>query len=143
MFLHLPPAQVEDLPWHRVQYGFNTHDFYWNGSKGGTRRCLRIVHLPQYEIGSLTTGPYNERGPLWSETFVFPKKATGGEAAAQGTGDAMTTMAPAVSTVRVVSERVHRTWDSTEWRPLCLTLNYVIRRDARIVNSAEAILDGN
>lgn len=35
MFLHRYPAEVEELPRHRVQYGFNTHDFYWNRVQGG------------------------------------------------------------------------------------------------------------
>ena len=79
VFLHLHPVQVEDLPNHRVQYGFDNLDFYWHGARGGEERCLRVVHLPQYEIAELATGQYNERGALWRETFVFPERVTGSE----------------------------------------------------------------
>ena len=95
VFLHLHPAQVEDLPRHRVEYGFDNHDFYWKGSEGGDGRCLRIVLLPKYEIVSLATGQFNEGGPLWRETFVFPKRATDRDAdvangTAQGTVESET-----------------------------------------------------
>ena len=79
VFLHIHPVNMDALPPHRVPYPFDNHDFYWNGSRGGDERCMRIVHLPQYEIAWLATGQYNERGELWRETFVFPNTATGSE----------------------------------------------------------------
>ena len=85
VFLHLHPAHVEDLPPYRVQYGFDNHDFYWNGSGGGSGRCLRIVRLPQYQIAWLATGEYDERGALWRETFMFPERGEGRDAAVADT----------------------------------------------------------
>ena len=79
VFLHIHPVDVDDLPPHRVQYAFDNHDFYWNGSGGGDDGCMRIVHLPKYEMAWLATGQYNESGQVWRETFVFPKVSTGGE----------------------------------------------------------------
>ena len=78
VFLHIHPVDVDDLPPHRVQYAFDNHDFYWNGSWGGDEGCMRIVHLPKYEIAWLATGQYNESGQVWRETVVFPKRPAGG-----------------------------------------------------------------
>ena len=78
VFVHLYPVEVEDLPPHRVEYGFDNLDFQWNRLAGGGRRCVRVVRLPEYEIARLATGEYNERGPLWQETVVFPKRPAGG-----------------------------------------------------------------
>ena len=68
MFVHLYPVEVEDLPAHRVEYGFDNPDFQGNRLAGGGRRCVRVVRLLEYETARLATGEYNERSPLWRET---------------------------------------------------------------------------
>ncbi len=58
-FLHLYPVDVNDLPDHRQQHGFDNLDFNFAGRGvifGG--RCLATVALPEYDIARISTGQY-------------------------------------------------------------------------------------
>ena len=70
-FLHLFPADPEDLPDEFRQYGFHNRDFHFN-DRGGMSdgECLTIAPLPGYEIVRIRTGQYLPGGEqLWRADF--------------------------------------------------------------------------
>ena len=87
-FLHVVPGDVEDLPAHRRQYGFDNLDFHYGGSAaqafGG--RCIAERPLPDYPIVRIRTGQFTpDDGQLWKAEF--PVGAVRGEAAARSAPD--------------------------------------------------------
>ena len=58
-FLHIDPIDVEDLPEHRKQHGFDNLDFRFeqHGETFGDA-CLATVPLPDYDIAAIRTGQY-------------------------------------------------------------------------------------
>ncbi len=76
-FLALYPVDVNDLPDHSKQYGFENLDFYFYG-RGVILdgRCMATVALPEYDIASIGTGQYVpvEGGTkhLWEGEFLNP-----------------------------------------------------------------------
>ena len=57
-FLHLFPADAQELPSHRWQYGYDNYDFDF--SDQGLRfdnKCLAGIALPHYDIARIETGP--------------------------------------------------------------------------------------
>ena len=86
-FLHIVPEDVQDLPAHRRQYGFDNLDFHDDddGSMpalvfGG--KCMVERRLPEYPIASIRTGQYTPgEGQIWKAEF--PVRAVRGEAAAR------------------------------------------------------------
>ncbi len=67
-FLHVTPADPNDLPDYRRESGFDNLDFDFgaNGSMADGR-CLAIVHLPDYAIASIRTGQYvPDEGRIWT-----------------------------------------------------------------------------
>ena len=83
-FLHLIPADANDLPAARKQYGFDNLDFHFdrdNGRRFGGK-CLVSRPLPDYQITSIRTGQFIPgEDPLWQ--VEFPVGAGRGEAAAR------------------------------------------------------------
>ena len=73
--LHLIPADVNDLPDYRQQYGFDNLDFDFDG--GGVifgKKCWIETSLPGYDIARIRTGQYlpDEEGRVvWQEEFPF------------------------------------------------------------------------
>ena len=71
-FLHVIPANTNDLPFSRRQYEFDNLDFDWDNlnaihSKG---KCVGVVQLPDYPIVRIRTGQYiPSKGPIWQEEF--------------------------------------------------------------------------
>ena len=58
-FLHLIPADVNDLPDHRKQYGFDNLDFRFDGSGAVfDGRCRATAALPEHDITRIRTGQY-------------------------------------------------------------------------------------
>ena len=58
-FLHLIPADVNDLPDHRQQHGFDNLDFdFEEHGKRFDGQCLATVPLPAYDISEIRTGQY-------------------------------------------------------------------------------------
>ncbi len=77
-FLALLPVDVNDLPDHRKQHGFDNLDFRfdWRGVIFDGR-CMATVALPEYDIIRIRTGQY---GPvdggydhIWEGEFVLDK----------------------------------------------------------------------
>ncbi len=66
-FLHLDPVDVDDLPDHRKQYGFDNLDFSfrkYSRIEGGI--CLVSRRLPDYDIAAIRTGQYVPgEGRIW------------------------------------------------------------------------------
>ena len=72
-FLHVVPEDVEDLPAHRRQYGFDNLDFrYEKGAAlafGGM--CIAKCPLPDYPIARIRTGQFTPNdGPTWQAEFA-------------------------------------------------------------------------
>ena len=69
--LHLFPANPDDLPDDRREYGFDNLDFHfrslgvmWEG------KCIATANLPDYEIARIRTGQYIPgREHLWKAEF--------------------------------------------------------------------------
>ena len=58
-FLQLYPVDVNDLPSHRGQYGFDNHDFdFGRHGRRGAETCLAAVSLPEYDIATIGTGQF-------------------------------------------------------------------------------------
>ena len=69
--LHVTPADPEDLPGHRKQYGFDNLDFgfEWHGVVYDGQ-CMAIVRRPDYIDARIVTGQYTESGKnLWKGEF--------------------------------------------------------------------------
>ena len=71
-FLHLDPVDMNDLPSHRKQYGFDNLDFAFAayGFIGGGV-CMAIRELPDYTIAAIRTGQFTERGQIWNGGFTY------------------------------------------------------------------------
>lgn len=73
-FLHIIPANTEDLPAQRRQIGFDNYDFEFdNQGVVFDDKCLAIVHLPDYDIAAIRTGQWNpdDGRRLWQEEVAF------------------------------------------------------------------------
>ena len=57
-FLHLDPVDVNDLPSHRQQYGFDNLDFAFRDYRLPIGKCLAELPLPEYAISEIRTGQY-------------------------------------------------------------------------------------
>ena len=71
-FLHVVPEDLDDLPDHRREYGFDNLDFGFD-VRGVLfdGKCAASVGLPQYDIARITTGQYDGTGRIW-EVEVAP-----------------------------------------------------------------------
>ena len=79
-FLHVIPADENDLPDHRKQYGFDNLDFRFNDRGGrwfrSVEQCVASQELPDYAITRIRTGQFvvNEDGStthLWEGEIRF------------------------------------------------------------------------
>ncbi len=83
-FLHLYPADANDLPEHRRQYGFDNLDFSGFGmiSDG---KCMVTAALPEYAIARIDTGQYvhvdGGYHRFWEGNFDVVEPADDGQAA--------------------------------------------------------------
>ena len=69
-FLHIVPADLENLPPDRREGGFEGLDFRWNGERLG-ERCIATERLPGYPIARIHTGQYLPgQGELWREEIA-------------------------------------------------------------------------
>ena len=91
-FLHITPADANDLAEEHTQHGFNVYDFYASeeniGSVVRENVCIVAFPLPDYEIQHIYSGqvireesPSGEvswKGPIWegSYTFSYPYAAS-------------------------------------------------------------------
>ena len=71
-FLHLVPADGNDLPEERREFRFDNLNFdfaHWGLRQG--ERCSAIRPLPDYPIASVVTGQFAERGEVWKAEFAL------------------------------------------------------------------------
>ncbi len=75
--MHVVPVDVDDLPDHRKQYGFDNLDFHFN-DRGfrSAERCVALRELPDYPITRVRTGQFlvNEDGSytnIWEGEIRF------------------------------------------------------------------------
>ncbi len=72
-FLHVFPADANDLPVERREHGFDNLDFTLSRTGayfGGT--CIARAELPRYGIDRIHTGQFNNTGEFWRAEFAFP-----------------------------------------------------------------------
>ncbi len=73
-FLHVTPANLEDIPEGRRQSGFDNFDFRF-GERGVIfeDKCMVTMPLPGYPIAGVRTGQYiPDAGQLWKVEFPYP-----------------------------------------------------------------------
>ena len=74
IFLHIFPADENDLPVQRRQVGFDNYDFVFN-DWGVTfdNKCLAVVPIPDYDIAAIRTGQWNpaDGSRLWQEEVAL------------------------------------------------------------------------
>ncbi len=72
-FLHIIPADMDDLPTDRKQYEFDNLDFdFGNSGIMFDGKCIVTVPLPEYAITHIRTGQYTpDEGQLWKAEFPF------------------------------------------------------------------------
>ena len=66
VFLHVVPADTDDLPADRRAYGFDSLDFRFSDS--GARfdgRCMARAELPGYGVARVRTGQFSNAGVRW------------------------------------------------------------------------------
>ena len=66
VFLHVVPADTDDLPADRRAYGFDNLDFRFSDS--GARfdgRCMARAELPDFGVARVRTGQFNNAGVRW------------------------------------------------------------------------------
>ena len=72
-FLHIVPANLDDLPEERKPHGFDNLDFnfldYGALLFEGGGRCIAARELPDYPLAAVSVGQYTNEGALWAETF--------------------------------------------------------------------------
>ena len=69
-FLHVTPTNIDDLPEERKEYKFDNLDFAFSSFgivDGG--RCIAVRDLPEYDIGSIATGQFDEDEEIWRSGF--------------------------------------------------------------------------
>ncbi len=77
-FVHVIPADANDLPDDRKPHGFDNLDFifrwpYFHWYYGDLLSCMRVIPLPDYDVDRIRTGQYVPgKGEIWSRTFPFP-----------------------------------------------------------------------
>ena len=72
-FLHLLPADVNDLPDHRKQYGFDNLDFYFDQHGGRfDGKCLAVRALPEYDIVGVRAGQFEGNSRFWTAEIPIP-----------------------------------------------------------------------
>ena len=79
-FLHIIPADLDDLPDNRTEHGFDNLDFGFD-VRGIVfdGKCMASIGLPQYDIARITTGQYDEEGRIWAAEIVseYPSIVSG------------------------------------------------------------------
>ena len=85
-FLHVVPADPDDLPENRKEHGFDNLDFDLSWTRlRFMPRCVAERRLPEYPVAAIRTGQFRFAGEngfdqLWEEEFVFteePRPAAG------------------------------------------------------------------
>ena len=86
-FLHLYPADVNDLPGWRKQHGFDNLDFDFDDGRGMIfdGKCMARIPLPEYAIARIGTGQFvhvdGGYNHVWEGSFDVVEPADDGKAA--------------------------------------------------------------
>ena len=82
-FLHLYPVDMNDLPDHRKQYGFDGFNFeFRNHLLGEGEICAAVRELPDYAVAAIRTGQFIGEGKkIWEGRFDIVEPADDGNAA--------------------------------------------------------------
>ena len=83
-FLHLDPVDMNDLPRHRKQYGFDNLDFAFGNHRIPIKGevCAAVRALPDYAIAAIRTGQFIGEGKkIWEGRFDIVEPADDGNAA--------------------------------------------------------------
>ena len=64
-FLHLYPVDVNNLPSHRKQYGFDNLDFADHRLPIKGEVCAAVRELPDYAVAAVRTGQFTGEGQVW------------------------------------------------------------------------------
>ena len=72
-FLHLDPVDVNDLPSHRKQYGFDNLDFAFRDHRIPIKGevCAAVRELPDYAIAAIRTGQFIGEGHIWEGNSTY------------------------------------------------------------------------
>ena len=67
-FVHVVPADTDDLPYFRRRHGYDNldFDFQWHGLREGGK-CMAIRALPEYHVVGVSVGQYEGDNQLWKE----------------------------------------------------------------------------
>ena len=83
-FVHLDAVDVNDLPSHRKQHGFDGFHFYFRNHLLDKRVCIARWELPvrDYAIAAIRTGQFIGEGQnIWEGSFDVVEPADDGKAA--------------------------------------------------------------
>ncbi len=81
-FLHIIPADANDLPGHSHSRGYDNLDFgATNCVSRSDGKCVAVIELPGYDISQIRTGQYRPyagyihflsgKPPIWEGSFDF------------------------------------------------------------------------
>ena len=72
-FVHLVPADTDDLPYFRQPWGLDNldFDFRWHGLMEGGR-CMAVRALPEYDIVKIRVGQYEGDSRFWTAEISVP-----------------------------------------------------------------------
>ena len=65
-FLHVVPADADDLPDDQVRQGFDNRDFNLPDQALFDGKCLAAVRLPEYAVDHVRTGQTERNGDVWT-----------------------------------------------------------------------------
>ena len=83
-FLHVDPVDMNDLPSHRKQHGFDGFNFVFRNHlliEGGVCVARRELTDFAYAIAAVRTGQFNGEGQIWNGGFEVVEPADDGNAA--------------------------------------------------------------
>ena len=72
--LHVIPTNLADLPEDRQRHGFDNLDFTFSQhgshfSAGAAPACMARIILPAYGMEKISTGQFDQQGPIWWAEF--------------------------------------------------------------------------
>lgn len=71
-FLHVIPVDSQDLPAHRLRWGFDNLDFRFEDDRiRHGKRSVVLIQLPDYYFSHIRTGQFTDDGRLWEATISF------------------------------------------------------------------------
>ena len=142
-FVHLLPVDVNDLPSHRQQHGFDGVNFDFRNHlviEGGV--CVARWELPDfaYAIAAVRTGQFNGDGQIWNGSFDLAGPSGDGQAAPTSVpvpDAAATTSTPAAKTVGLFLNEPEAFDGYTLFNKIRSKTIYLIDNQGRVVRKWE------